>query len=154
MNLFETLKQLKNIQPDQAFSENSRRDILTVAPKEVFSPRLIFARFVGVAGSLALAGALIFIIAGGLSATDLAPKFSSIDPSALRAEAQAIDMQINLLNINYAESSLPAAPTPTAGASHLLTVSNSASVSSTPSMASSTPTSTISIDEILQGLSQ
>ncbi len=155
MNLLETLQQLKTIESDQAFSERSRRDVLMSIPQEPFTPRRLFARFVGAAGSLALAGVLIFIIAGGLSATNLAPKFSSIDPVALRAEAQAIDTQIDLLNVNYTESPESTAPTPSAApkTSRIMGIKGSLS-STTPSLASSTATSTVSIDDILQGLSE
>jgi hypothetical protein len=151
MNLLETLRELKKLQPDQTFSENSRRAILASIPTEPLSPRRFFARSLAAAGSLVLAGALVFIISGGLSATDLAPRFSSIDPTALRAEAQAIDTQINLLNVSYTESTAPASvaiktkqPT-TIGA-----ISSSTMIIATSSVA----TSTISVDEVLQGLSQ
>lgn len=88
MNLFETLRQLKTIQPDPTFSEISRRAVLASTPIEPLSSRRIFVRFLAATESFILAGALIFIIAGGLSTTDFAPRFSSIDPTALHAEAQ------------------------------------------------------------------
>ena len=155
MNLFETLQELKKIQPGQDFSEKSRRDILISVPKEPFLPRFVFARVAGATGSLILAGILIFIIAGGLSTTNLAPKFSSIDPVALRAEAQAIDTQINLLNVNYTESPVSTAPTPLSTTkTQKMTITDNIPSSTAPTAASSTPTSTISINEILQGLSQ
>jgi hypothetical protein len=154
MNLLETLKEFKKIQPDSDFSENSRRAILACTLNERLSPRRFFARSLAVAGSLVMAGALIFIIAGGLSATDLAPQFSSIDPAALRAEAQAIDTQISLLNVDYTEI---ASTEPVAIGSKKLNqfvTIKSASSSMAIGAASSTPTSTMSVDEILQGLSQ
>ena len=155
MNLFEILQELKKIEPDPAFSENSRRMVLMSAPAERLSPRRILARSLAAAGSLAMAGALIFIIAGGLSATNLAPQFSSIDPMALRAEAEAIDMQINLLNVNYAEVTASTEPVALMGSKtgqplNLTNVSSSAETA----MASSTPTSTMSLDEALRELSQ
>ena len=155
MNLLETLGKLKTIQPDQNFSENSRRAVLASIPFEPISSRRIFARFVAATGSLVLAGALIFIIAGGLSTTDLAPQFSSIDLTSLRAEAQAIDTQIELLNVNYTESAASTEPTPLALKIEQPLIMNSSSSSVVMAPApSSTPTSTISVDEILKGLSQ
>jgi hypothetical protein len=156
MNLLKTLQSLRTIQPDQAFSDKSRRDVLMSVPTELLLPRRIFTRFVGAAGSLVLAGILIFIIAGGLSATDLAPKFSSIDPVALRAEAQAIDTQINLLNVSYTESPVSTAPTLSAstkagGAARVNRISLSMASSS---LSSSTPAPAASLDDILQGLSE
>jgi hypothetical protein len=150
MDIFETLKQLKAIEPDPTFRENSRRAVLASAQLEPSSPRHILARIFGAAGSLVLAGALIFIITGGLSKTRLAPQFSSIDPVALHAEAQAIDLQINLLNVNYTENpeSTPAAVGTLPKQKILL------SSSTLENATSSTPTSTISIDAALQALSQ
>lgn len=154
MNLLETLKEFKKIRPDPAFSENSRRTVLACEPKERLSPRRIFARSLAVAGSLAMAGALIFIIAGGLSATDLAPQFSSIDPTALRAEAEAIDTQINLLNVNYTEVASTEPVALRAVKSSRPTLTGGVSSSTEMGTASSTATSTMSVDDILQGLSQ
>ena len=154
MNLLETLQELKKIQPDPAFSENSRRMVLMSTPKEPLSPRRIFARSLAVAGSLAMAGALVFIIAGGLSATDLAPQFSSIDPIALRAEAQAIDTQINLLNVNYTEITASTEPVMLGIKKINRPIMRSTSSLAEIGTASSTATSTISVDELLQGLSQ
>jgi hypothetical protein len=153
MNLFETLRQLKTIQPDQTFSEISRRAVLASTPTEPLSSRRIFVRFLAATGSFILAGALIFIIAGGLSTTDFAPQFSSIDPTALHAEAQAIDTQIELLNVNYTESSASAEPVLIIKMNKPIVIGG-ASSSTTATATSSTPTSTISVDEILQGLSQ
>jgi hypothetical protein len=155
MNLLKTLEELKNIKPDQTFSENSLRVILASTPIEPLSARRIFARSLATAGSLVMAGALVFIIAGGLSETKLAPQFSGIDPIALRAEAQAIDTQINLLNINYTENSISTQPTtPLTKVVKQLTTNNKSISSTTAVLASSTPSSTISVDDILQGLSQ
>ncbi len=154
MDLFETLKQLKKIEPDPTFRENSRRAVLASAQLESTTPHRVLARILGAAGSLVLAGALIFIITGGLSKTRLAPQFSSIDPVALRAEAQAIDLQINLLNVNYTEN--PESTTPTQGGTQKQesNISPSLIASTTQSATSSVPTSTVSIDEALQALSK
>lgn len=157
MNLFETLRELKKIEPDPIFSENSRRVVLAHTPTEPLLPRRIFARLFAATGALVLAGILIFIIAGGLSTTKLAPQFSSIDPTALRAEAQAVDTQINLLNINYVESAEEPASTET-GLQQPIMINATSSLISTTSTSTTTPnltsTSTMSVDEVLQGLSQ
>jgi hypothetical protein len=151
MDLFEILKQFKAIEPDPTFRENSRRAVLASAQLEPATPRRILARILGAAGSLVLAGALIFIITGGLSKTRLAPQFSSIDPIALHAEAQAIDSQIDLLNVNYPEN--PISTPSVAGIA--TTPKSSVSLSSpTQNATSSLPTSTISIDDALRALSQ
>lgn len=151
MDLFETLKKLKVIDSDPTFRENSRRAILASAQLELATPRRILVRILGAAGSLVLAGALIFIITGGLSKTRLAPQFSSIDPIALHAEAQAVDSQIDLLNVNYVES--PVSTPSVVGLAEKQQLSGSSS-STMQSVASSTSTSTISINDALQALSQ
>ena len=155
MDLSEILKEIRNIEPDKNFSENSRRVVLAQLPAGPLSPRRILARSIAVASSVALAGALIFIIAGGLSATKLAPKFSSIDPAALRAEAQAIDTQINLLNVDYAENAVSTKSAPTVRKNAPVAIfKNSSSTSVATPTSTATATSTLSVDEILQGLSQ
>ncbi len=154
MDLFEILKEFKKMQPEKNFTENSRRTILMHAPAERLSARRFFARSIAVASSLVLAGALIFIVAGGLSMTKLAPKFSSIDPTALRAEAQAIDTQINLLNVNYAENSVSTKSTLTIKKNTAAQINEGTSSPAIISSANTPATSTLSVDEILQGLSQ
>lgn len=151
MDLLETLKKLKTIQPHPTFSETSRRAILASLPLEPLSPRRIFARVLAATGSLVLAGALVFVIAGGLSATKLSPQFSSIDPTALHAEAQAIDMQITLLNVNYTESTQPVSAAIQIKSQVAAGVASSSPASTA---ASATSTSSMSVDEVLEGLSQ
>lgn len=155
MDLFETLKEFKKLEPGKEFTENSRRVILAHEPIHISSSHRILVRGIAISSSLVLAGALIFIVAGGLSATKLAPRFSSIDPTALRAEAQAIDTQINLLNIDYAENSVSTKQT-TSGKpiSAGKTAATSSPLLAPSGTSSSTPTSTLSVDAILQQLSQ
>ena len=154
MNLFETLKEVKKIEPRKDFTENSRRVVLAHEPVNPFSPHRILTRAIAITSSVVLAGALIFIVAGGLSATKLAPRFSSINPTALHAEAQAIDAQINLLNVNYVENTVSTKsisikkPILSSGAATV--ASSSMSTTTIPA----TSTSTLSVDAALQELSQ
>jgi hypothetical protein len=138
------------------------------------SMRLIFMRTFQAAGSLALAGLLMFAIAGGFSsARYLSPvSFQGIDPAALHAEAQAIDMQINVANLSYAESSntggstamvVTPSHTTSSSSSKVAAVATPMSVSQTTVTSSatssaltgtSTPSTTYSINEALQQLEQ
>jgi hypothetical protein len=170
MNLFETLKQFKNIKADSSYTEKSRLVVLASPQHEPMGTRFVFGRIFGTAGSIALAGIIVFIVAGGLSISRyfLPVSFQGIDPAALHAEAQAIDMQINLANLNYTESlgasshstpisantpkgtPLPAnAPVSTQG------IGNASATSTMATGSSSLPaTSTMSINDVLQKLAQ
>ena len=163
MDLLDTLKQFKRIEPDLSFAENSRRAILASAPFEKFSVRKIFTRVFETAGSLVLAGVLVFAIAGGFSGSKyLSPvSFSGIDPAALHAEAQAIDMQINLANITYAEVDRVAVSTPQAMSAKATpqfapnSIASSTQSTSTVMTATSTSTSTsMGVNEALEKLAE
>ena len=154
MNLFELLKEFKKIEPRKDFTENSRRVVLAHEPINPFSPHHILTRTIAIASSVVLAGALIFIVAGGLSATKLAPRFSSINPTALHAEAQAINAQINLLNVNYTENTVSTKSISIKNHALSAGATGVASSSISTTTASLTPTSTLSVDAALQELSQ
>jgi hypothetical protein len=174
MNLFETIKQFRNILPDPGFTEKSKRMILATPQQEERSMGmrgvLIFLHTIETGAALALVGFFILLVTGSFSGTKyLAPvQYSVIDPGGLHAEADAIDMQIQLANISYAEVSSTAAESTTAMiggtgmAGHSLTVKDT-----TPSAAlgtgtadigigaaSSTGSSTLSVNQALEQLSQ
>lgn len=109
MNLFELLKQLKAIQPDPTFSDNSKRVIFATMPAEsrrsIWSAHRTLLRIIETGVAVALTGFFILLLTGALSGSRLAPvEYSAIDPQNLRAEAQAIDIQIQLTNLNYGAS--------------------------------------------------
>lgn len=164
MDIFEAIKQLKNIQPDESSKQESKRVILSEIPfeyvnlKKIFSPRIFFLRVFETGVGVAIAGLFIVIISGKFMGGSVSPmKFSAIDPQALRAEAQAIDMQIQLANLNYSEPMLVVQSTQklaTAVSKKVVNSNNSSvssDVSSTTTDVSST-TTTMSIDEVLKAL--
>src|SRR5271170_6443861 len=116
MNIFEILKKFKNIEPDQHFTEKSKLIILATPQK---SPALawqglrVVFRVLETGAAVVLAGFFLLLVTGGFQGSRyLAPvQYSVIDPQGLHAEAQAVDMQIELANVNYPESS--AAPVST-----------------------------------------
>jgi hypothetical protein len=171
MNLFELLKQFKNIKPDAAFSETSKRAIFAMNPREETaraagsiwgSPRRTFLRLIETGVAVALTGFFILLITGALSGSRFAPvQYSAIDPQGLRAEADAIDIQIQLANLNYTAPSAPESTTPLAvgGGGTGAGAGNGSGAITTPPMAAAEATSsadiattTLSIDQALQGL--
>lgn len=162
MNLFEQLKQFKAIEPDAAFSASSKRAILAQAElKEALTTKRIIFNIFEAGAAVALTGFFILVLTGALSNSRLAPvQFSAIDPQGIRAEAQAIDIQIELANVTYqsgssAESTVSSIK-PTKGDLPVPTAPKTAALT-TPSATgtdASNSTSTVSIDQALQSLSE
>jgi hypothetical protein len=163
MNLFETLKQFKNITPDSNFSATSKRAILATQPATpLWTARRTILRLLETGVAVALTGFFVLLVTGAFSGSKLEPvQYSAIDPQSLHAEADAIDMQIQLANLNYSEASAEStvsAPGNTknpAKIAPLITVSplSTSTGSTAPSVGTSTATTTLSIDQALQGLS-
>jgi hypothetical protein len=178
MNLFDRLKQLKLIEPDPAFSERSRRDVLAtqpiVFPFRRFTPWQVFVRVIETGVAAGLVALFIFIMTGGVATSPLAPvPFAAVNPDALHAEAQAIDIQIKLANMVYnASRATGTMAQSTVNESHpatrvvLLSIvatstdatSTATNSSSSTSLASSSPLSSssspLSIENVLKALSQ
>lgn len=100
MNTQELIKKLKEILPGREYAENSKRTILAMEqyPRWSFIGSLTESLGAGVA--IVLAGALLILVMGGFSSFN---PFSlkSLDPAGLKAEAEAIDIQIRLSNLDY-----------------------------------------------------
>lgn len=171
MKLFDIIKQFKTIEPDAGFSERSKREILLSPQTEPLTMRGVFAflHVVETGAVVVLAGFFILILTGSFSPTrSIAPiQYSVIDPQGLHAEAQAIDMQIQLADVEYPEStstgtgstgSTAVAP---AALSHVfaaaLKAQSTSSDAGTPTTAaassSTATTTTLSVDEALKQLS-
>ena len=170
MNLFETLKQFKNISPDPAYAEKSKRAILATNPAERWSLGRWLAHTAETGVAVALVVFFIMVITGQLSGSPVSPiQFSVIDPQTLHAEAQAVDIQIQLAKIAYQEPATTTSEStaqiaaagvgsaPSTAAALSAAIKDSA-VSSTPvagGTASSTTTSTpVTVDQALKALSQ
>lgn len=165
MNLFETLKQFKNITPDPANKEKSKRAILATMPRESLGAWRIIAGIFETGIAAALAVFFILVITGQFSNNPyVSPvKFSVINPETLHAEAQAVDIQIQLANVVYQESTTTPAlvnvTTPQTAhvgvAPVILQVQPLGVASSTPVTPTSTSASTtVSVDQALQELSK
>lgn len=107
MDLLTLLKQLHTITPDPTYTSISRRAVLSVRPrrntgvrhalKEAFHTSLVFV----------FASILLLFLFGGLSLFGFGERrarpLAALDPLTLRAEADAIDIQIQLTKLTYVE---------------------------------------------------
>ena len=113
MKLSEILKQFKTIEPNAQFSERSKREILNSPQSAPQTWRGVFAflHIIETGAAVALAGFFILILTGSFSPTSsIEPlQYSVIDPQGLHAEAQAIDMQIQLADVEYPQVTSTAA---------------------------------------------
>jgi hypothetical protein len=162
MDLLEILKQFKTIASDPVAREISKRAILATTPKQHFGFRRILAGVFETGVAVALSVFFIMVIAGQFSNLPVAPvQLSVINPDTLRAEAQAIDIQIELAKLSYEETTTTIASTvpmiatikPKAVMTPLATKTKptQTTVASSSSME---PTSTLSVDQALEQLSQ
>jgi len=157
MNIFERLKQLKFIRPETSFTERSRREILSTQPS-LTAPRMTVRQILARALEVTVAGALValfvLVITGGVANSPLTPvPFAAVSPTALHAEAQAIDIQIQLTKLAYqaSEATATAESTPSSNAPMNVAVPAGAAVAAS-STGPSAPTSTLSVDQALQAL--
>jgi hypothetical protein len=164
MNIFDRIKQLKLIEPEARFAERSKRIILATLPPE--SPfrrvtlRQIFIRLAeaGVAG--ALVAIFLLVITTGVATSPLSPApFAAVNPQALHAEAQAIDIQIKLAKLAYQASQETAESTVSGSVSPSnvllsLPVSGTSTVAAANANATSSVSPSLSVDEALKALSQ
>jgi len=100
MNSLEILKKLKEIVPDRYYAERSRTQILATERPRRLSPWRIFAESLEAGSAMVLAGALLVLILGGFSGINVL-NIASLNPTSLKAEADAIDMQIQLTDLSY-----------------------------------------------------
>lgn len=166
MKLFDILKQFKTIEPDAQFTARSKREILFSPRPERRTMRGVFAflHVLETSAAVVLAGLFILVLTGSFSGGgSVAPiQYSVIDPAGLHAEAQAIDMQIQLANIDYPQATATAQSTIATGThmnfapTKLPTVGIPSATSSNIQIAGATSTtsSSVSVDDALKQLSQ
>jgi len=106
MDLYDLLKKLQTIEPNRDYTETSRRVVLSTPRVAKLSPFRILFRALESSAAVLVASMLVLIFFGGFSVlrilTPGAPS-KTFDPLTLRAEAEAIDIQIQLANLNYVE---------------------------------------------------
>lgn len=166
MNLLETLKEFKKITPDSAYKEHSKRVILATdnTAKKVWYSwgiRRTVAAVLETGVAVALMVFCILVVSGHLTKTLSPVQFSVINPETLNAEAQAVDIQIQLAQVAYdistTTAAMPQATAAIVAKKPLLLAATPAQVSdatSTQGSADATQSSSVSIDQALQALSQ
>ncbi|MDO8504654.1 MAG: hypothetical protein Q7S36_02260 [Candidatus Liptonbacteria bacterium] len=100
MDSLELLKQLKQIKPEKLYAECSRSQILATERPVRLSVWRIFAESLEAGSAMVLVGAFLVLILGGFSGFKALNIFN-LNPTGLRAEADAIDMQIQLTDLSY-----------------------------------------------------
>jgi len=171
MDSLEILKKFKTISPDPAYSEKSKRAILATVPKERWTFGRGLAHILEAGIAVSLVSFFIFVITGQFVNTPyVAPvQFSVINPQALKAEAQAVDIQIQLADVAYqASTSTVNETTPQAAVGTSTSIqhgfaaalkamgepSATSSAGAGTQSASATSSATISVDEALKALSE
>ena len=107
--LEKALKELKKIEPSREYSQHSKLLILSTPKldRHVFEWKKMLWGIIEYSSALALAAILLLIVAGNTPISSLFSPLnkSSLSASGLRAEAEAVDIQIRLFDISYNESS-------------------------------------------------
>ncbi len=110
--IIQKLKRLQSITPDSGYTRRSR-SLLVTAPitQKPLSPWRVLVTSFQFGSAIALTAVLLIVIIGGFSAWKLISPFrlGSLDPASLQAEAEAVDIQIQLTNLAYPEKAPGAA---------------------------------------------
>ncbi|MEK7187823.1 MAG: hypothetical protein AAB691_03190 [Patescibacteria group bacterium] len=107
-NLEHILKKLKHIEPEQHYADRSLHTIvMTPRTSRASWFSFTFFRVAEYGAAVALVGLLLVVMLGNSSlVTTFSPiQSNSLSSGGLRAEAEAIDIQIKLLDLDYEESS-------------------------------------------------
>lgn len=107
MELTELLKKLKKLEPDAGYARKSRHLIMSrreSAPREFLFGHFVSSIFQS-GSAIVMTAMVLFLVFGSFSLWKLLSPGSpvAIDLAGLQAEAQAIDIQIQLANVAYRE---------------------------------------------------
>ncbi|MDO8516443.1 MAG: hypothetical protein Q7S28_04275 [bacterium] len=106
MKLLTLLKQLHTIEPDKEYVARSRAHILATprSPRRALLIEILM-HSIESGSAIALAGLVLVAVVGGVSLMNQVSPLglSSLDPAGLKAEADAVDIQIQLTDLNYRE---------------------------------------------------
>lgn len=149
MDIIAILKKLKEIEADREYTKKSRMVILGAEyHKKPISPWRFLTDTIQFGSGIALAWLLILIILGGFSGEEFTP--SGVELRSLRAEAEAIDVQIELVDLKLDQAVLSQKPeiapreTPGSGAGGQVPQTEGGKAA----------TAEPALDEILEALSQ
>ncbi|MFH0890815.1 MAG: hypothetical protein V1856_02170 [Candidatus Liptonbacteria bacterium] len=115
MEIQDILKKFRQINPDADYTRRSRSLIVEtpfVVSPPLTSPWRAFVQSLQFGSAMVLVGATLILIVGGFSSWKFLSPFrtASLDIGALRAEAEAVNMQVELTDINYRENNPSSAP--------------------------------------------
>ena len=124
MQLDTILKQLKTIKPDADYAARVRASLTKLEPRPSTSLRVrktlreVLRETIQSGSALALASLALIVILGGASFFDAGNHIvlgTPLDPAHITAEAQAIDIEVQLsgLEYSYQEAVSPAKPSET-----------------------------------------
>lgn len=99
-DLFQNLKELKNIKPDPDYSRQSFH-IITLSQRNSAAPRLSFQNIFARIGVVLAIFAVAILLA---VKNDVPLKVAGLDPQGLEAEAKDLELQLKLADITYATS--------------------------------------------------
>jgi len=182
-NLLETLRSFNSTQPDPEYTLRSKQEIFNTSPQPArwyaflmptpggFSERTGWQNTIG--SPIAVMAVLVLAFFGSIGLSKIASPGStigSLDTQALQAEAQAVDIQIALTNVQYDEALAQEGVAPTHSAvkgpvvkaaaatspasSTVATSTASPAVKSTPSSTAPIPSPSAAIDSALKELLQ
>jgi hypothetical protein len=145
MHSLEILKKLQKISADPIYTERAKIRILnTPQPRHLSVWKVIFESL-EVGSAIVLAGAFLVLILGGFSGLKVF-NVATLNPTTLKAEAEAIDAQISLSNLSYEDFAKQKETT----VALVLPKAKSSKVSETPSAAPAP----VGIDDALKALSE
>lgn len=145
MNSLEILKKLQKISADPIYTERAKILILNTAqPRRLNAWKMIFESL-EVGSAIVFAGAFLVLILGGFSGLRVF-NVAMLNPTTLKAEAEAIDAQISLSNLNYEDFAKQKEST----TALVLPKAKPSKVSETPSAAPAP----VGIDDALKALSE
>lgn len=153
MNIENLLKQLKTLEPDQKYVLRSRAEILSRPQEVAMGWRAVLVGVLQSGSAIALTGVMILVLGGAFSVRGYLSRAGGLlDRQGLQAEAQAIDIQIELANVSYANfrSAGNSVLKPVSPASAPAAVAAKSDATSTPPAATSTPD--MSVDDALEML--
>ena len=114
MEILDIFKKFKQMNPDADYTKRSRSFIVEtpfVVASPLTSPWRAFMQSLQFGSAIALVGATVILIVGGFSSWKFLSPFrmANLDIATLRAEAEAVSIQVELTDINYRENNKPPA---------------------------------------------
>ena len=102
MEVEHILHKLKRIEPRAEHRERLRADLMSrmPLPRRLTWRDVVFGAFQS-GSAIALTVVVILLLVGGFSVAKYVQRVAGLDPQGLRAEAQAIDMQLQLTGLDY-----------------------------------------------------